>query len=113
MLFSLKSALTLQEENILISYYDPSNELDMQYAMSIMKPVVHFLLLLWRMASPQRNQTNTPHGILRSVNDSFQNALVAQSAKALTRERGLSFFKANINTFSEQNIEKKQALYFS
>ncbi len=90
-LFSLKSALTRQEEIDLISYYDPTDQWGMVHSIVLMKPVVSFLLLLWDLTSPPLHHL-TADFLWRAVHTHSQNAWVAQSAKQLTKEQSLGFF---------------------
>lgn len=55
--FSIKSNLCHRDEQRLIAGYDPSNKFDMYYSVSLMKPIIYFLLLSWHIASPLPNAT--------------------------------------------------------
>lgn len=86
--FSVKSSLSGYEEQKLVSEYDKLGELNMEYAVTVMKPVVTLLCLLWNLTSKQPNVSTSIllHFVLST---GIQEALSYQSQKQLRQEMKL------------------------
>ncbi len=78
-LFSRKASLTSEQEEKLISAYDPEDNLNMSHSMIMMKPIISFLLLVWSSSAIRHDDRE----MVLLVSD-VQNAILHQSIKRLT-----------------------------
>lgn len=90
-LFSIKSSLTSTEEEVLLRHYNPDGDLNIEYGLNLMKPVVNFLLLLWDLPSNRGEAEDIATRLFFTI----QSAISHQAAKSLTFEESLSFFRPN------------------
>lgn len=79
--FSVKAVLSTDQENILIRAYDPNNALNIHDSISLMKPLVNFLLLLW---------SENSNYAYKQLILSLQHAVFYSSTKTLSREQILA-----------------------
>ncbi len=108
-LFSIKSSLTPEQEQKLVTSYDVSGSLNMQYSVAVMKPIVNFLLLLWNMSSKQANAI-TANILLHSLTMNIQDVISKQSARMLLSEMKFCLFHNNkqpVKLISDKNLSPK------
>jgi hypothetical protein len=107
-LFSIKSSLTPQQEQKLVTAYDPLGSLNMQYSVAMMKPIVNFLLLLWNLSSKQGNAI-TANTLLHSLTISIQDVIYKQFARSLLSETKFGLFsnKENIESMPDKKLSPK------
>ena len=108
-LFSIKSSLTPEQEQKLITSYDISGNLNMHYSIVVMKPIVNFLLLLWNLLSKQTNAITTSI-LLHEFKTSIQNAIYNQSARMLLSGMKFCLFYYNVQhvkSVSDRNLSPK------
>ncbi|MBX3710269.1 MAG: hypothetical protein KF702_11100, partial [Gammaproteobacteria bacterium] len=92
--FSIKYSLTPEQEQKLVASYDATGNLNMQYSVAVMKPIVNFLLLLWNLSSKQTNAI-TANTLLYLLTMNIQNAIYEQSARTLLSEMNFCLFHHN------------------
>lgn len=111
--FSIKSSLTPEQEKKLVTAYDASGDLNMQYSVAVMKPIINFLLLLWSLSSKQANAI-TANILLLSLTTNIQEAIYKQSAKTLLSEIKFSLFHQNrrhVKSTSDEKISQLTLTY--
>jgi thiamine kinase-like enzyme len=110
-LFSIKSSLSPEEEKQLVSTYDATGKLDMQYSVSVMRPIINYLLLLWNLSSKQPDAIKSSW-LLSTIITNIQDAIYKQSARTLVGEMKLSLFhKDNPGChLNEDNVLSEKAI---
>jgi thiamine kinase-like enzyme len=100
--FLIKARTSAKEERQLLRAYDPSDSLNTHYNVSLMKPVIRFLLMTW--ASPSSGVIDTD---IVSLNIDMQNALFNTSGRrfCVTILKTLRGHAEAILTFLRQQLD--------
>jgi hypothetical protein len=88
---SMKASLTPHQEQKLVTAYDKTDHLNIQYSVAVMKPIINYLLLLWHLSSKAANAI-TSNLLLRSLAMNIQEAISKQSAKKMVSELRFCLF---------------------
>lgn len=87
-LFSIKSSLSSEQENDLTNTYDAKNTFDTKYFVTLMKPIIYFLYMLWK--TPKNSIMHESLYFL-NLNSSLQEAIFYQSSRVLFSEAKIKF----------------------
>lgn len=109
--FSVSASLSFEQEAMLVSGYSLSDQNNTAYRVTIMKPVVDFLLLQWLMVSKQ----SSPQQKKERLDLLYRDLLIAEelhSSQLKALQPSIGFFKHHLDLGdrkSEENEERIRA----